>query len=212
MPVPDTLKVCELFASFQGEGCRYGISSIFLRLSGCHIGCPYCDTPESWGPGGERVALDDLMGRIGLLRADRPKAQLVITGGEPLEQDLGLLVERARDTGLFVAIETSGLLFQDLPVDWWAVAPKKHRDHHIHEALLPRVNEIKVVVQDKLGLEDIFQLRQRLPEVPIFLQPDVYNQGQQAYAQVLNLADQADRAGIPAVRVGMQLHRIYGAP
>lgn len=209
--MPDTLKICDLFASFQGEGCRFGVSSIFVRLSGCSIGCGYCDTPESWG-GGEAVPLDLLMGRIAELRRDHPGAQLVITGGEPLEQDLGPLVDRAKDSGFYVAIETSGLIVQDLPIDWWAVAPKAHLGFAIHEELLPRINEIKLVVGEALRVEDIRGLRSRLPGVPVFLQPDVYNHGPRAYAMVLDLIGCVERAGIEDVRVGMQLHRIYGAP
>ena len=40
--MPATLKINEIFWSFQGEGLRFGRPSIFLRLSGCNLRCPFC--------------------------------------------------------------------------------------------------------------------------------------------------------------------------
>src|SRR6476620_8725923 len=37
----------EIFVSFQGEGLYTGRRQLFLRLSGCHMRCRYCDTPGS---------------------------------------------------------------------------------------------------------------------------------------------------------------------
>ena len=41
------MKVNEIFKSFQSEGIYVGYSAIFLRLSGCNIGCTFCDTDYS---------------------------------------------------------------------------------------------------------------------------------------------------------------------
>lgn len=37
----------EIFLSFQGEGLHAGRRQLFLRFSGCHLRCRYCDTPAS---------------------------------------------------------------------------------------------------------------------------------------------------------------------
>ena len=37
----------EIFLSYQGEGLCAGRRHLFLRLSGCHLRCRYCDTPGS---------------------------------------------------------------------------------------------------------------------------------------------------------------------
>ena len=43
-----TLPVVETFHSLQGEGAHAGRSAFFLRLGGCAVGCPWCDTKHSW--------------------------------------------------------------------------------------------------------------------------------------------------------------------
>ena len=36
--------VNEIFYSIQGEGRNTGRAAVFIRLSGCNLKCPFCDT------------------------------------------------------------------------------------------------------------------------------------------------------------------------
>ncbi|MEO0541875.1 MAG: 7-carboxy-7-deazaguanine synthase QueE, partial [Cyanobacteria bacterium P01_A01_bin.105] len=45
---PKTFPIVETFHSLQGEGTWAGTSAFFIRLAGCDVGCPWCDTKESW--------------------------------------------------------------------------------------------------------------------------------------------------------------------
>ncbi len=38
------LRVCEVFASIQGESHWAGYPCTFVRLAGCNLDCAYCDT------------------------------------------------------------------------------------------------------------------------------------------------------------------------
>ena len=38
------MRVNETFLSLQGEGRFTGVPAFFLRLSGCNLRCPFCDT------------------------------------------------------------------------------------------------------------------------------------------------------------------------
>ena len=44
----NTYKINEVFESLQGEGAHTGVPSIFIRLQGCPVGCPWCDTKHTW--------------------------------------------------------------------------------------------------------------------------------------------------------------------
>ena len=43
-----SLPVVECFHSLQGEGEHAGRSAYFIRLASCKVGCPWCDTKNSW--------------------------------------------------------------------------------------------------------------------------------------------------------------------
>ncbi|NOZ89191.1 MAG: 7-carboxy-7-deazaguanine synthase QueE [Crenarchaeota archaeon] len=109
-PSPRGLRVSEVFVSLQGEGpfcCR---RAVFLRLAGCNLRCPWCDTKYSLDPrGGRLVGFEELASRL----AGEP-GMLVVTGGEPLLQrgGLELLLELLwrRRPGMLVQVETNGTL------------------------------------------------------------------------------------------------------
>ena len=44
------LPVNERFHTWQGEGCHLGKSAYFIRLQGCPVKCPWCDSAGTWHP------------------------------------------------------------------------------------------------------------------------------------------------------------------
>jgi 7-carboxy-7-deazaguanine synthase len=40
--------VSDLYPCIQGEGCQTGTPMALLRLQGCRVGCPWCDTKQTW--------------------------------------------------------------------------------------------------------------------------------------------------------------------
>ena len=116
-PVRDggaSLWVQEVFATLQGEGPFAGEPAVFVRLAGCNLRCFWCDTEfesSSWHP-----SMEELVERIESTRA--PHCDLVVlTGGEPLRQDVSLLIDALLGRGHRVQIETNGTLWVDLPED-----------------------------------------------------------------------------------------------
>ena len=209
MPEPSILGIKEIFWSFQGEGMRVGFPSIFLRFYGCSLQCPYCDSKSSWKPGpGRWMSLPEILGEVETYREKYPGSQVVLTGGEPLEQDLSAIAAALKKKNFFLSLETNGLHFQDLPLDWWTVSPKDVSGYVIHEALLKKVTEIKLVVNKNLTLATIKRLREKLPEgIPIFLQPD--GSDRDRYKNTFSLFRRCREEKIGNLRVGVQLHKIY---
>ncbi|ABM80051.1 7-carboxy-7-deazaguanine synthase QueE [Hyperthermus butylicus] len=103
------LRVVEVFASIQGEGPFTGTYSVFVRLAGCNLRCPFCDTRYAWSlEAGKPLGVEELVEEI----ARYEPSLVVITGGEPLLQrhPLNSLVEGLESLGLRVQLETNGIL------------------------------------------------------------------------------------------------------
>jgi 7-carboxy-7-deazaguanine synthase len=98
------LKVNEIFHSIQGEGTRAGVRCVFVRLTGCHLRCSYCDTEYGFYEGAW-MTLDEIVSRV--REYDCPTVE--ITGGEPLLQPAVYpLMQRLADELPSVLLETSG--------------------------------------------------------------------------------------------------------
>jgi 7-carboxy-7-deazaguanine synthase len=103
------LKICEIFASIQGESSYAGLPCVFVRLTGCNMRCLYCDTKYAYEEGAEMSVAEVLeaVQRYGIPLVE-------ITGGEPLLQDeTPALVTVLLNEGHTVLIETNG----SLPID-----------------------------------------------------------------------------------------------
>lgn len=107
-----------IFRSIQGEGHLRGGMQVFIRLAGCSVGCAGCDTDYSVN---ERLSAGEIVERVLELR--RPGEPWVwITGGEPSDHDLTLLVLLLHGAGLSVAVATSGRKAITAPVEWLSVS------------------------------------------------------------------------------------------
>ena len=199
------LKINEIFWSAQGEGVHSGVSAVFVRLAGCSLRCPYCDTRGAWTVGTLMPAAE-VAAAADRLKAAYPQARLVITGGEPLEQDLRALVKALKSRGCFIAVETNGLHFQDLAIDWWTVSPKDISAYRVHPRLWARASEIKLLVTPDLDLALVKKLRDR-SAAPIVLQPE--RRDRRRFRRTFDLYRQCAAAGVPDLRLGLQLHAVF---
>jgi organic radical activating enzyme len=200
------LKISEIFWSFQGEGLRAGTPSIFLRLAGCSLQCPYCDTLYSI-ENGRFMNIDFIMSEIDAHKQKYLPSQVVLTGGEPMEQDLSKIVAALKKSNHFISIETNGNIYQDVPIDWWTVAPKDVNDFFIHDKLIDKINEVKLIVNQNLSVDIIKRFRNKGEKFLIFLQPDWYDIDK--YRNTFQFYQQCLEEGIPNVRPGIQLHKVY---
>ncbi len=131
--------VKELYFTLQGEGMQTGRPAVFCRFAGCNLWsgreedraaatCNFCDTDFVGvdGPGGGRFALaTDLAEAAAALWPDADGAPLVVcTGGEPLLQLDGPLVNAFHEAGFEVAVETNGTQPAPEDLDWICVSPK----------------------------------------------------------------------------------------
>jgi 7-carboxy-7-deazaguanine synthase len=98
------LRVNEIFHSVQGEGTRAGVPCAFIRLTGCHLRCVWCDTEYAFNEGAW-MTLAEILERV---RAFKCRT-VEVTGGEPLLQpDVYPLMDRLLAEYETVLLETSG--------------------------------------------------------------------------------------------------------
>jgi 7-carboxy-7-deazaguanine synthase len=227
----DTLPLCELFYTIQGEGHLAGMPSVFVRLQGCPVGCPWCDTKYTWDAqpalrvslrtlldecsDGEKVAqgiwapaqVDEL---ADIIRANRqfPNVRhVVITGGEPAMHDLRDFTALLHFMGYTTQLETSGTFEIKVDADTWVtVSPKLDMPGGyavLHDAIA-RADEIKMAVGKA---DDIFALQDRvLPWTRAQNHPIVY-------LQPVSLSKKATEICLGACiahgyRLSLQIHRM----
>jgi 7-carboxy-7-deazaguanine synthase len=110
--VEGDLDVHSVFDTIQGEGPYAGAPAVFVRLYGCNLQCPGCDTDYTSMLA--RLSVDELLGMVVTYHHDRDLARyaepplVVITGGEPLRQNVGPFVKALHESGYRVQIETNG--------------------------------------------------------------------------------------------------------
>lgn len=221
-----TLSVNETFVSIQGEGGLIGAPTLFVRLDGCPLRCAWCDTPYALaGDAGSEMSV----AQIAALAKDR--SHVVITGGEPLAQDIKPLVEALLPA--HVTVETSGTIFADLPgVSLFSISPKVGSSGYTPKPAVLRKfcakaagrMQLKFVIADSRDLAEASVLLAHLgedlpPATPIILQPESGRAGiGESYLQFLGwltesvLGDAAWRRY--DLRVLPQLHYLLwrGAP
>jgi 7-carboxy-7-deazaguanine synthase len=163
-----TFPIVETFHSVQGEGLWTGTSAFFIRLGGCDVGCPWCDTKESWNA--RRHPQRTVESLVAEAIASQPSF-VVITGGEPLMHDLMPLTHELHRAGLRIHLETSGAHPFSGEFDWIALSPKRFKP--VHATVYPQVHELKVVVLDQQDLDRAQQESMQVPAGSIqFLQPE----------------------------------------
>ncbi|RLA08173.1 MAG: 7-carboxy-7-deazaguanine synthase QueE [Gammaproteobacteria bacterium] len=99
-----SILINEIFPSIQGESNDAGYPTSFVRLSGCPLRCPWCDTKYAFAVG-EKYSIAMICHKLAELSLQR----ICITGGEPLSQkNCPELIKTLADLNYKVSIETSG--------------------------------------------------------------------------------------------------------
>ena len=132
------MRVNEIFYSLQGEGYHSGTPAVFVRLSGCNLKCPFCDTQHE---SGTEMSDEEIVEQV----RQYPARMVVVTGGEPSLQLTRGFVNALHGIDKMVAVETNGTRRLPGNVDWITLSPKDGYLGEEASVVLPFVDEIKVV-------------------------------------------------------------------
>lgn len=144
------LLVNNIWHTIQGEGPFAGMPAIFIRLTGCNLACWFCDTDFE---DGTEMHLDAILLKMMTVSGtiQRHPKLVVITGGEPMRQQISPLCHRLLREGYKVQIETAGTVWppgleklfpdRDLTI---VCSPKTHV---VHARIERHCHDFKYIVQ-----------------------------------------------------------------
>ena len=163
-----TYPIVETFHSVQGEGYWTGVNAFFIRLGGCDVHCPWCDTKHSWNSQNHpQQSTEDLA--YAAIAAN--PAIVIITGGEPLMHDLFPLTTALKNAGMQVHLETSGAYPFSGNFDWITFSPKQFKAPHSN--IYSHTSELKVVITSEYDLKWAEQQAALVPDTALYyLQPE----------------------------------------
>lgn len=197
----------EVFYSIQGEGKNLGQPSIFVRTSLCNLHCIWCDTDYTWNwkgarfahvrdaePGYEKFDIKEVVAELSVaevaaLVRQYPCRNVVLTGGEPMMQQEGLLaLMEELGKGYWFEIETNGTIVPDPEFDARinqynaspklanSNNPKKLREKPRAYRFFARSPKavFKFVIAEPQDLEEVLALAERyaIPPEKIYLMPE----------------------------------------
>ena len=141
------LDIVGIWATIQGEGPLAGRPAIFIRLAGCNLQCPLCDTDYTTSRG--VTPCREIIKRV--VELDKSKCGLVVlTGGEPFRQRMSGLVIGLRAHEYEIQIESNGTIYDpDFPYHLVSlvVSPKTPK---IDERVARHVTAWKYVLRDTM--------------------------------------------------------------
>lgn len=219
------LNVNEIFGpTIQGEGIHAGRLVGFLRLAGCNLACSWCDTPYSWDwdrfdkrSESHRWDIADVVQVLDDMAVER----VVVTGGEPMLQQKGI-VELAKHLPMIdFEIETNGTIAPNEStndaVALYTVSPKLS---HAGDELDKRLNVrsmaafaerawdgqavFKFVVGVPADLDEVYEIvsTYKLPRETVWVMPE----GFEIASHLKHLQDIADHVVMRGWNLTTRLH------
>lgn len=151
-----SLSVFSIFHTIQGEGPFAGHRATFIRLVGCNLQCPLCDTDYT---SKQRIMdLQEILFEVNevskvesVLYEDRneqlsppsigasSRALVVITGGEPFRQNIIPLVNELVQSGFTVQVETNGTLIDE---EWYMFVNTTASGLKTHTVVSPKTPRV----------------------------------------------------------------------
>ena len=153
------IKVSEIFTSFQGEGPYVGTPATFLRLYGCNLNCPWCDTDISTY---EILSVDDVC-EILLTQMEFNNIQtLIITGGEPTLQmeEIKRLIKELPDD-IKIQMETNGSLFEYVDEIEYVISPKEDKEKVFENYYKYENVFFKFVITSKEDIDEVISIKNK---------------------------------------------------
>ena len=209
-------RVDEIFRSISGETSSAGTPSVFVRLYGCNLKCPYCDTPQ------EKcftVMRDyEILAKV-IEESKGVINHVILTGGEPLCQDIVPLVQLLIKHGFHIQIETNGT--RPLPImhNWVSYAmdiklPSSEVDDKYKDIMRDNLHNLLPTDEVKFVIADVQDFRVAMNwindndiQAKLLFSPMFDEEGKMMYTDFI---EDLLNSELKNWRVQIQMHKILG--
>lgn len=142
-----TLEVHSIFSTIQGEGPFCGRPAVFVRLAGCNLQCPGCDTEYTQNR--ERLNYVSILQNIEerLMSTSSNANLIVISGGEPFRQNIAPFCDFLIENDFDVQIETNGSMQIPMELSQLVTVVCSPKTAKLHPSALHRANAFKYVMK-----------------------------------------------------------------
>ena len=214
-----SIDVHSIFKTIQGEGPFCGERALFIRLYGCNLRCPGCDT--EYTETRHNMTPAELVNGVSVLEWPIG-ALIVLTGGEPFRQNVFPAIYALITAGWRVQVETNGVLappgiealdhFQKFSI---VCSPKTSR---ISDEIMKRAMAFKYVLRDgEIADDGLPTIALGHPASPVVARPrpgaPVYVQPMDELDPMLNQANTRatiDSAMAHGHTLQIQIHKVLG--
>ena len=192
----------EIFRSIEGEGVLVGTPMTFIRLEGCNLRCPWCDTKYSYdGKSYKLMSITEIENRVKTLGLKN----ITITGGEPLVNDgFEELISLLSDS-YFVKVETNGTIYSESLNRNLHITCSPKEPYFIHKKIIPLIDELKFVIDNQITLQNILDVIKQTSTTNIILQPQSYDLNN-SITKTRNMQNSLIEKGV-YVRLIPQIHK-----
>lgn len=188
-----------------------GRAAFFIRLHGCPLHCPWCDSAGTWHKDFipqniNRMEVEDIVRAI----KATPAEIVVVTGGEPAIHNMRPLLDAIREEcdDIDIHLETSGAFEIQGDFDFVTVSPKR--------AKLPlRANlflcsEVKLIIDSVESLDEWDEYLNKelfhvIPDKTVWLHIEW---SQRENKDIMNAMSEFVKKH-PRYRIGYQLHKLF---
>lgn len=219
-----TLQVHSIFKTIQGEGPFCGTPCVFVRLAGCNLQCPACDT--DYTSRRQLMYVNEIVEQVHNLSVrQEPRGLVVITGGEPFRQHINELIDTLLSWGWYVQIESNGTM--NPPVQVWNKNTSERKGPYL--VISPKTGKLNplaleaacalkyVVAWDKLDYDKLPTSALGMPNPPakppegwthpVYIQP---LDSQNIAENQRNLAAAVDASLARGYILQLQVHKLIG--
>lgn len=130
------LDVHHIWQTIQGEGPLSGRPAVFVRLAGCNLQCPLCDTDYT-SRRENQLNPYDILERV--QRTAAPGTRVVVfSGGEPFRQNIVPTIRILASRGFLCQVETNGSLW----VPGWPELLRGLPDESVMVVVSPKTSSV----------------------------------------------------------------------